>query len=284
VQETPGSVNLADASDTLSQNQTDIVTAIFATPDRLKTMRFLNTPIRIGVAQITATGATAEPYLPIVCEREVGYVYARYIQKMNPDRMQLVPYNANAFAQAYLNALNSSPPRRPIVYVDDVMALEVAAEILERLGNEANDQRAVDDRLPKIELDTGEAGSLGSRRPHYYLGMAVYREDAKWHEFLNEAWDIFVRSNYDYIATLYKQLHEDLNGHRLRAQERLKNTQSSDHSFVTCVNDFLEKWEEAIKRWLRHDLEGDERRILPYPWNKVIEADKNAISDEGETP
>lgn len=280
--------NLTDVPKQLSEGTADVVGAIFATPDRLKSMRFMTTPIRLGIAKIGSQGATGRELLTIVNEKEVGYTYARYTLQKRQTEIKFVDYDKASFAKAYLECGGNAE-----IYVDDLMAMQVMAEIFKRLKSRPSASEAIK-MLPEITISSGrQAKSSSVIQPKYYLGISVFREEREWFEYLTEAWDIFASSNQNYISALYCQLYDALLDEQKSATQGLASSmpdwnEAKVSSFIKAKRNFLDIWAKAIESWLRFDHVDDNSTIniaVQYPWSRIVrmayDRSKDAPEKEG---
>lgn len=263
--------SLPEAIDGLRELEFDVIAALFATPDRLSTMRFITTPLRLGVAEITthAIRYSDRRELPVVVDGEVGDTYTRFFLGVSPT--EHYAYDENELAAGLRRQLSKADIRetRPAIYVDEMMAMQTMVVLFLDLiadvrRGKIKDFSALKLFTPTIHIGGREAlqGMKSDVKPSYYLGMAVARQETEWYDYLSDSWLIFAKSNLGYVTSLYVKLffklREKVDDAHGQLRTKLDDIGGPDNPFrielEREVARFLDHWDAAILRWLRFDL------------------------------
>jgi hypothetical protein len=309
-------ISFDNTIDLIDNGDVDVGAAFCATPDRAIRLRFIPTPIKVGVNAITFAifartanrgdfslkkgRSTALPIVPIANPKEVGDLYARYFLGY---RHEIIPsaYSVESFTDALLNEFslwmqNQEQPL-PVIFVDELMALQIHQELLNRLikRHECPDNISIRTvGVPILLMGNSplfEHGSAAEFYPNYNVSMCVARQSPELFEFLTEAWSIFLRSNINYMINRYRILYNDMIGITtaietlvLRGRYQADVMAQWDNGIMAelCgkAKDgmlrwlLVDSWADLIARWMR--LEKDDpssnlRSRYEYPWSSILE-------------
>lgn len=258
-------VTLDSAEQDLCEKRSlDIITAIFAIPDRALSMKFFPTPIRVPLNAVVLENqissdkdltavqnllegppgdstATHKRFHFIVAPNEAGDLFVRHTLGADlEDKLQgtYVEYEAGDF----IEALETKRPGRSVVAVVD--------EMMCRSIIKGSTQPA------KLVFEENLA------LPTYSLCAAVDRADSDWIAYLTDALEFFVRSNVRRLRDLYQTLENDLVG---------SLSDGNDVQSVKC----------SVRGWLR-DLE----LHLPSsdPWTPIAAEDNPGTTAAAAAP
>jgi hypothetical protein len=302
--------------DVIENGDVDIAAAFFATPDRAIRLRFIPTPLKVGVNAITFgifaravnrgdfslnKESTALPIVPIANPKEVGDLYARYFLGY---RHEIIPssYSVDGFTDALLKEfslwMQDQEQPLPVVFVDELMALQIHQELLNRLikRHECPDNISIRTvGVPILLMGNSllfEHGSAPELHPNYNVSMCVARQSPELFEFLTEAWSIFLRSNINYMISRYCRLYNDMIGITtaietliLRGRYQADVMAQWDNGIMAELcgkakdgmlrSLVVDSWADLIARWMRLE-KGDPsasnlRSRYEYPWSTILE-------------
>jgi len=244
--------------------------------------------------------STVVPIVPIANPKEVGDLYARYFLGY---RHEIIPsaYSVEGFTDALLNEfslwMRDQEQPLPVIFVDELMALQIHQELLNRLIKRYECPDNISIRtvgLPILLMGNNllfEHGSEAELHPNYNVSMCVARQSPELFEFLTEAWSIFLRSNIDYMINRYRVLYNDMIGittaietlvlkdrYRADVMAQWDNGimaelygKSEDGVLRSLV---VDNWADLIARWMRlekGDRSSNLRSRYEYPWSSILE-------------
>jgi transcriptional regulator with XRE-family HTH domain len=299
-------IDLPKLSDAIASGEIDIGAAIFATPDRVKRLKFLDTPLKVSVNALTfqvgrkeiqdvrkagdlmpkiiGEGAAARPAIaPIVNRGEVGETYAKH--KLGYQTMRTSDYGDEYFSnklladfQAWLSD-RSGPV--PIVIVDELQCLMVLKNLVGKLANLAPSEL---EKYGPPELLLGDPLDQGRAifNPAYHLSICVGRNDQKWLDYVKEAWEIFASSNIEFLAGEYVKLYEALMEPSHYALATLNENAIKFEAYTSSKTGGLAEqveaiWTGLVRRWLWLDSDMLSRNALSYPWSAIVALAKEKI-------
>lgn len=220
-------IHFSDLESDIACGRVDIGIGLWETPDRLLALRFLGTPIVIGMGMVSFADAkdsipTNGNMLDIGAVRlvmntgQASYKFGQFVLGVPPHRIDECSYDAGSFVRALRAAYQtwksdiSQPP--PFVLTDELMCLKIY-EIL--LSEYAVDKSSVSSR-PELLTNDSSASWARDRRliaayPRYNVSLCTKRvRNDEWHIFVEDAWRIFLRGNTTFLSEKYKDIYNHL--------------------------------------------------------------------------
>jgi transcriptional regulator with XRE-family HTH domain len=295
-------VELPKLTDGLRDGTFDIGAAFFATPDRASKLRFINTPLKVGVNALTFSkalptvarmGSFAPPnFRPIVVTREAGWLYSTYVHEYRSMQHEILEhYDAKEYARRLLTSferwLEKPEEERdrevPAVLADEVMCLEVVNELMNMLYQREHGRTFAKFGLPVLLL--GRNGNLQGKlqetefHPSYHVSICTNRsEPIEWHQYVEETFDIFLSSNSSYVGSLYANLHRNFSN-QIETMDR--ELESSADSLKKELDPKIEPKEALSDPWMRlvlawTHMDGPDNDDYPvrHPWTTIVAAAK----------
>ncbi|HEV2818554.1 MAG TPA: hypothetical protein VGW40_15185 [Allosphingosinicella sp.] len=263
----PKPINFAELTTALASGEVDLAAGLWETPGRLRDLRFIGTPVEMGMNLLTFEKAErgipvksgrfdVEAIEPIMNDGQAVYGFAQHVLGIPKHRIALQPYGPDSFGRELLQRCKewASGERKhiPVVVSDELMLLKVHNWLVsEMLADEPDSLR----QLGLPHLIAGEsaprwerAGSLIAIHPRYNLALAVKRVmNDTWHPYLEDAWRIFVRGNREFLADQYRELCE-------RLSRILSETEEVLEKASTVVNgaqiNRIDAWRRVVRAWL----------------------------------
>jgi transcriptional regulator with XRE-family HTH domain len=266
----PTSYDFAKLGSAVAAGQVDLAAALWETPGRLLTMRFIRTPIQMGMNMLTFEAARrAIPTVgglsdvlgisPIMNEGQASYRFAQHVLGIPKHRIVECDYDPNAFAAkltaAYRRWSDEGGPV-PVMITDELMCLKVHNLLLDEILSPSG-EIPPDAGLPRLmivpdePLIWGREGRLVASHPRYDLALCVKRmPNDEWYAYIQEAWRIFVRGNPDFLARKYSDLYGSLRVLADKAVQLLALAAERLPGSGEAAKAQGEAWEEVVHKWL----------------------------------
>ncbi|MEJ0061456.1 MAG: hypothetical protein WDM79_18680 [Terricaulis sp.] len=295
-------VELPKLTEGLRDGTFDIGAAFFATPDRASKLRFINTPLKVGVNALTFSkalptvarlGSFSPPnFRPIVVTREAGWLYSTFVHEYRSMQHEIVEhYDAKEYARRLLTSferwLGKPESERahevPAVLADEVMCLEVVNELMNMLYQREHGRTFAKFGLPVLLL--GRNGNLQGKlqetefHPSYHVSICTNRSEAiEWHQYVEETFDIFLSSNSSYVGSLYANLHRNFSN---QIETMDKELASAADSLTTELDPKVrpkevlsEPWRRLVLAWTHMDGPDKDDYPVVHPWTTILAAAK----------
>jgi len=215
--------------DQLSAGEVDLGLGLLATIDRALTIRFLTTPIRVGLnavvldeslsrrpltpkqlrdalTQKTSVKDAQQQILPIVMKDEVGGTYIRKTLRFDPAMVDFVEKFQYTLYGKQLRSREQrfggdSTARVPVAVLDEVTALYV----LRYLQQEKRPARLI------FSLDDSDSVKDEKKDlPEFLVSMSLNRKNTELIDYLTDALRLFLRTEIETIASYYVRFFHEL--------------------------------------------------------------------------
>jgi hypothetical protein len=231
--ERPSSSDSISIKDQLRRNEIDIGLGMFATLDRALTIKFLTTPIRIGLnaivldTSIVRAGLTIEDVaagllpdesprsrriqtrlLPIVARHDVGGKYIRNTLKITPAGVHFIDrFDHTLYAHELIQREDACRGDRqaalPVVVGDEVSAIYILASLEEH-------KQGAGLVFPLNTEQSVMAEKDKSTLPEYLVSISLRRSNYELNEYLSDALRLFLRTEVHSISSDYLAFYREL--------------------------------------------------------------------------
>jgi transcriptional regulator with XRE-family HTH domain len=221
----PLSVPFWELSGKIAAGEIDLGFGLWETPDRLLSLRFLATPIEMGMNMLGLSRATERlnahaglvdlaQLRPIMNERQATYRFAQHVYDLNTRSILSCEYDPASFRAKLIEAsrewLRDPTSGIPVVITDELMCWKVFNGLLKEMSptSDTRNQLGVPTLLAESpDRKWGRAGRLVAAHPRYNVSVCTKRvSDDPWFSFVEDAWRIFIRGNRGFLVEKYTEL------------------------------------------------------------------------------
>lgn len=221
----PLSVPFWELPEKIAAGEIDLGFGLWETPDRLLSLRFLATPIEMGMNMLGLSVATEQlnadagqmdlaQLRPIMNERQATYRFAQHVYDLNTRSILSCEYDPASFHTKLIEAsrewLRDPSSGIPVVITDELMCWKVFNSLLKEMSSSPDTRKQLGGPALLTESPDrkwGRAGRLIAAHPRYNVSVCTKRvSDDPWFSFVEDAWRIFIRGNRGFLIEKYAEL------------------------------------------------------------------------------
>lgn len=227
----PLSVPFWELPEKIAVGEIDLGFGLWETPDRLLSLRFLATPLEMGMSMLGLSVATGQlqsdaglvdlaQLRPIMNERQATYRFAQHVYDLNTRSILPCEYDPASFRAKLLEAsrewVRDPKSRIPVIITDELMCWKVFNGILKEMSSSPGTRKQLG--VPTLLIASpdrtwGRDGRLVAAHPRYNVSVCTKRaSDDPWFSFVEDAWRIFIRGNRGFLVEKYTELCLRLKG------------------------------------------------------------------------
>jgi len=216
----------------IDKGKFDLAFGLWETPKRLLSLRFLATPIEMGmnmlglgatVGHIEVHSGLAElrQMRPIMNEGQASYRLAMDVLGFDERRIVSCDYAPTEFQKKLLEGFDEWHRDKsagiPVLITDELMCWKVYNGILNQIS--ASPEKREKLGLPVLWLADADRrwardGKLVAAHPRYNVSVCTKRAPTDpWFDFIEDAWRIFIRGNRGFLTDKYAELFLKLKRH-----------------------------------------------------------------------
>jgi len=250
----------------IASNQVHVGFGLWETPHRLLSLRFIGTPIEIGMTMLTfskmashlpSTGDYCDVtrVRPVMNEGQASYRVAQHVLGIGKRKIVTCDYNERAFAAELVRLCLEWRDRPsldvPLVITDELMALKIHNFLMSEMIGSAPGLDCDILGVPTVLADRKWARDdrLAAAHPRYNLSICAKRApNDEWFPYLEDAWRIFIRGNRDFLVEKYVELWNRLGVLVTDADELRKGVLGAAPG--DQVVETQNPWDRMLEDWL----------------------------------
>jgi len=286
----------------LADGTYDIGAGLFVTPDRLQTLKFIDTPITLALNAVCFANMRTRLELPdgflnldaiqpIMNEGQAGYQYAQHVLEISHLDIDKRDYNAEVFADTLLDCgeqwLKDNTKPVGVVITDELMCLRLHRELMRRMRGSSIVAALISKLGPPILLMDEpnqwrrQSGSRVATHPKFCVSLCVKRDaEPDWYQYIEDAWKIFLIGNIEFLQCEYTDLHQNLHRYITDLEKAVGDTSAlhwqgaarNTNSKKVLVDD----WSKLVDSWL-YDTPSVKNHLAD-PWDKIAVRSANHAS------